>query len=63
VLYHFPFVGGRLVTGKFCAIARGVRFIMNGAQYALSGAQLLCPSLASRRLRQGVLDALAHWIR
>ena len=25
VLYHFDFVGDRLVIGKFCAIARGVR--------------------------------------
>jgi virginiamycin A acetyltransferase len=37
VLYHFPFIGDRLVIGKFCAIARGVRFIMNGANHALSG--------------------------
>jgi len=25
VLYHFPFVGDRLIIGKFCAIARGPR--------------------------------------
>ena len=37
VLYHFPFVGDRLVIGKFCAIARGVRFIMNGANHKMSG--------------------------
>ncbi|MEY6432120.1 Vat family streptogramin A O-acetyltransferase [Thioalkalicoccus limnaeus] len=37
VLYHFPFTGDRLIIGKFCAIARGVRFIMNGANHALSG--------------------------
>jgi virginiamycin A acetyltransferase len=37
VLYHFPFVGDRLVIGKFCAIARGARFIMNGANHKLSG--------------------------
>lgn len=37
VLYQFPFVGDRLVIGKFCAIARGVRFIMNGANHKLSG--------------------------
>ncbi len=37
VLYHFPFIGDRLIIGKFCAIARGVRFIMNGANHALSG--------------------------
>jgi virginiamycin A acetyltransferase len=37
VLYHYPFIGDRLVIGKFCAIARGVRFIMNGANHKLTG--------------------------
>lgn len=37
VLYHFPFIGDKLIIGKFCAIARGVRFIMNGANHKLSG--------------------------
>jgi virginiamycin A acetyltransferase len=37
VLYHFPFIGDKLVIGKFCAIARGVRFIMNGANHQISG--------------------------
>lgn len=37
VLYHFPFIGDKLVIGKFCAIARGVKFIMNGANHKLSG--------------------------
>jgi virginiamycin A acetyltransferase len=37
VLYHFPFIGDRLVIGKFCAIARAVKFIMNGANHKLSG--------------------------
>lgn len=37
VLYHFPFIGDKLVIGKFCAIARGVTFIMNGANHKLSG--------------------------
>lgn len=37
VLYHFPFVGDRLIIGKFCALARGVKFIMNGANHKLSG--------------------------
>lgn len=37
VLYHFPFIGDRLVIGKFCAIARGVKFIMNGANHKTSG--------------------------
>ena len=37
VLYHFPFIGDKLVIGKFCAIGRGVKFIMNGANHKLSG--------------------------
>lgn len=37
VMYLFPFVGDRLVIGRFCALARGVRFIMNGANHAMGG--------------------------
>jgi virginiamycin A acetyltransferase len=37
VLYHYPFLGDKLIIGKFCAIARGARFIMNGANHKLSG--------------------------
>lgn len=37
VLYHYPFLGDKLIIGKFCAIARGVKFIMNGANHKLSG--------------------------
>jgi virginiamycin A acetyltransferase len=37
VLYHFPFVGDRLVIGRFCALARGVKFVMNGANHKVSG--------------------------
>ncbi len=37
VLYHFPFIGDKLVIGKFCAIARDVKFIMNGANHQMTG--------------------------
>ena len=37
VLYHYPFVGDRLVIGKFCAIAEGAKFVMNGANHAMCG--------------------------
>jgi virginiamycin A acetyltransferase len=37
VLYHFPFIGDRLIIGKFCALARGIKFIMNGANHKLNG--------------------------
>src|SRR5690606_4786758 len=37
VLYHYPFIGDKLIIGKFCAIARGTQFIMNGANHKRSG--------------------------
>jgi virginiamycin A acetyltransferase len=36
VLYHFDFIGDKLIIGKFCAIASGVKFIMNGANHNLN---------------------------
>lgn len=37
ILYHFDFIGDKLVIGKFCQIATNVRFIMNGATHATQG--------------------------
>ncbi|MDD3265603.1 MAG: CatB-related O-acetyltransferase [Burkholderiales bacterium] len=37
VLYHFDFVGDKLIIGKFCQIATGVKFIMNGANHGQQG--------------------------
>lgn len=36
VLYHFDFIGDKLNIGKFCAIAKDVKFIMNGANHQVS---------------------------
>lgn len=36
VTYHYEFLGDRLVIGKFCAIARGITFIMNGANHRMN---------------------------
>jgi virginiamycin A acetyltransferase len=33
VLYHFDFIGDKLIIGKFCAVASDVKFIMNGANH------------------------------
>jgi virginiamycin A acetyltransferase len=33
VKYHFEFTGDKLIIGKFCMIASGVSFIMNGANH------------------------------
>lgn len=37
ILHHYEFLGDRLVIGRFCAIATGVRFVMNGANHAMTG--------------------------
>mgnify|MGYP001336642123 CR=1 FL=1 len=37
VRYHFEHMGDRLVIGRYCAIATGVQFVMNGANHALDG--------------------------
>lgn len=34
VLYHFDFIGDRLIIGRFCSIAADTRFIMNGGNHA-----------------------------
>jgi virginiamycin A acetyltransferase len=37
VLHHYDFLGDRLIIGRFCALATGVTFIMNGANHAMTG--------------------------
>ena len=37
VLYHFDFIGDKLIIGKFCQIATQVKFIMNGGSHHLGG--------------------------
>lgn len=37
VKYHFDFIGDKLIIGKFCMIASGVTFIMNGANHQMNG--------------------------
>jgi len=37
VLYHYEILGDKLLIGKYCAIAPGVTFIMNGANHKMNG--------------------------
>ena len=34
--HYYDIIGDRLIIGKFCAIARGIEFIMNGANHRMS---------------------------
>ena len=36
VTHHYEFIGDKLIIGKFCAIAKGVEFIMNGANHRMN---------------------------
>lgn len=36
VTHFYPFIGDKLIIGKFCAIARGVEFVMNGANHRMN---------------------------
>lgn len=35
VTHHYAFLGDKLIIGKFCAIAKGVQFVMNGANHRM----------------------------
>jgi virginiamycin A acetyltransferase len=37
VRYHHEVMGDKLIIGKFCCIARGVVFLMNGANHDMTG--------------------------
>lgn len=36
VMYHYDFLGDKLVIGRFCQIASGVKFLMNGMLHNVS---------------------------
>ena len=36
VTHHYDFIGDRLIIGRFCQIAAGVEFIMNGANHPMN---------------------------
>jgi len=38
VTHHYDFCGDRLIIGKFCQIAAGVEFVMNGANHRMNAA-------------------------
>ena len=36
VTHHYDFIGDKLIIGKFCQIAKGVEFVMNGANHQMN---------------------------
>lgn len=38
VTHHYDFLGDKLIIGRFCAIAKGIEFVMNGANHRMCSA-------------------------
>lgn len=36
VTHHYEFIDDKLIIGKFCAIAKGIEFVMNGANHRMN---------------------------
>ena len=56
VLYLFDFIDDKLIIGKFCQIATGVRFIMNGANHAMGGVSTYPFKVMGGQWGQAALD-------
>ena len=74
VTHHYEFLGDRLIIGKFCAIAKGIEFIMNGANHRMAsvttypfnilghGWEKCTPSLADLPLKGDTVVGNDVWI-
>ena len=73
VTHHYDFYGDKLIIGKFCQIAAGVNFIMNGANhqmnavstfpfYILNGWNQEIPSLSEMSLKGDTVIGNDVWI-
>ena len=73
VTHHYPWNGDRLIIGKFCQIAAGVEFVMNGANhqmnavstfpfYTLEGWNMETPAMADLPLKGDTVIGNDVWI-
>ena len=73
VTHHYPCLGDRLIIGKFCQIAAGVEFVMNGANhpmnavttfpfYTLAGWEAEPPALSDLPLKGDTVIGNDVWI-
>ena len=56
VTHHYEFLGDKLIIGKFCAIAKGIEFVMNGANHRKNeriSCQMISFFIAKFYLRNG----------
>ena len=50
VTHFYDFIGDKLIIGKFCAIAKGVEFVMNGANHRMDCGLGKCHCTSERRI-------------
>lgn len=74
VTHHYDFIGDKLIIGKFCAIAKGIEFIMNGANHKINsittypfnimgnGWEKSAPSLTDLKLKGDTIVGNDVWI-
>lgn len=73
VTHHYGFLGDRLIIGRFCQIAAGVNFVMNGANhrmntvttypfYIMEGWEQTAPPLSELPLRGDTVVGNDVWI-
>ena len=74
VTHHYEFIGDKLIIGKFCAIGRGIEFIMNGANHRMGsvttypfnimgyGREKVTPSLEELPLKGDTVVGNDVWI-
>lgn len=74
VMHHYDFIGDKLIIGKFCAIAKGIEFIMNGANHRINsittypfnimgnGWEKSAPSLTDLKLKGDTIVGNDVWI-
>ena len=74
VTHHYDFIGDKLIIGKFCAIAKGIEFIMNGANHRINaittypfnimknGLEKSAPSLSDLKLKGNTIIGNDVWI-
>lgn len=73
VTHHYPWLGDRLIIGKFCQIAAGVEFVMNGVNhqmnavstfpfYTLEGWNMAPPAMVDLPLKGDTVIGNDVWI-
>ena len=73
VTHHYPWLGDKLIIGKFCQIARGTELVMNGANhqmnavstfpfYTLEGWDMVPPAVCDLPLKGDTVIGNDVWI-